>query len=239
MTEKVLVIIPAYNEEKTLQIVCREIQQSVPDCSILVVSDGSTDQTARIARECGVALLDLPINLGVGGAMRAGYLYAYRENYDWAVQVDADGQHDAREIPGMLTKAKRENLDLIIGSRFAGAGNYNVHGPRKWAMKLLSFSLSFICKTKLTDTTSGYKVASKRLIELFSREFPAEYLGDTLESLVIAARAGARVAEFPVSMRKRMGGEPSHNPYKSAKYLFRVFFALSIAMTRKPAGKIV
>lgn len=233
MKEKVLVIIPAYNEEKSLAAVCAEIRGHLPQSTILVVSDGSEDNTAQVARSQGVQLLDLPVNLGVGGAMRAGYLYARRHDFDWAVQVDADGQHDARNIPAMIRKATEDGLDLVIGSRFAQETGYDVHGPRKWAMKVLSKTLSYICKTKLTDTTSGFKLASKPLIALFATDFPAEYLGDTLESLVIASRSGAKIAEVPVKMRKRMGGTPSHNPYQSAKYLFRAVFALAIAVTRK------
>ncbi len=233
MKEKVLVIIPAYNEEKSLAAVCAEIRGHLPQSTILVVSDGSEDNTAQVARSQGVQLLDLPVNLGVGGAMRAGYLYARRHDFDWAVQVDADGQHDARNIPAMIRKAAEDGLDLVIGSRFAQETGYDVHGPRKWAMKVLSKTLSHICKTKLTDTTSGFKLASKPLIALFATDFPAEYLGDTLESLVIASRSGAKIAEVPVKMRKRMGGTPSHNPYQSAKYLFRAIFALAIAVTRK------
>ncbi|WP_232215417.1 glycosyltransferase family 2 protein [Arcanobacterium sp. S3PF19] len=233
MKEKVLVIIPAYNEEKSLAAVCAEIRGHLPQSTILVVSDGSEDNTAQVARSQGVQLLDLPVNLGVGGAMRAGYLYARRHDFDWAVQVDADGQHDARNIPAMIRKATEDGLDLVIGSRFAQETGYDVHGPRKWAMKVLSKTLSHICKTKLTDTTSGFKLASKPLIALFATDFPAEYLGDTLESLVIASRSGAKIAEVPVKMRKRMGGTPSHNPYQSAKYLFRAVFALAIAVTRK------
>lgn len=233
LKEKVLVIIPAYNEEKSLAAVCAEIRGHLPQSTILVVSDGSEDNTAQVARSQGVQLLDLPVNLGVGGAMRAGYLYARRHDFDWAVQVDADGQHDARNIPAMIRKATEDGLDLVIGSRFAQETGYDVHGPRKWAMKVLSKTLSHICKTKLTDTTSGFKLASKPLIALFATDFPAEYLGDTLESLVIASRSGAKIAEVPVKMRKRMGGTPSHNPYQSAKYLFRAIFALAIAVTRK------
>ncbi|KGF05924.1 glycosyl transferase family 2 [Arcanobacterium sp. S3PF19] len=233
LKEKVLVIIPAYNEEKSLAAVCAEIRGHLPQSTILVVSDGSEDNTAQVARSQGVQLLDLPVNLGVGGAMRAGYLYARRHDFDWAVQVDADGQHDARNIPAMIRKATEDGLDLVIGSRFAQETGYDVHGPRKWAMKVLSKTLSHICKTKLTDTTSGFKLASKPLIALFATDFPAEYLGDTLESLVIASRSGAKIAEVPVKMRKRMGGTPSHNPYQSAKYLFRAVFALAIAVTRK------
>lgn len=230
---RLLVIIPAWNEESVLAPVLEEVRQAIPDnADVLVVSDGSTDRTAEIAHEAGVRVLDLPLNLGVGGAMRAGYLYAQRHGYDYAVQLDADGQHDPAEIPELLAAAQRESADLVIGARFAGKGEYSVRGPRHWAMVVLSVILSRICGTKLTDTTSGFKLAGRRAIALFSREYPAEYLGDTIEALVIAARSGLKIRQVAVEMRPRAGGTPSHNPFQAARFLMRAFLALGIALTR-------
>lgn len=231
--KRLLVIIPAWNEEAVLAPVLEEVRASLSEGSdILVVSDGSTDRTAEIAREAGVTVLDLPLNLGVGGAMRAGYLYAERHGYDYAVQLDADGQHDPAEIPELLAAAQHEDADLVIGARFAGKGEYAVRGPRHWAMVVLAFILSRICGTKLTDTTSGFKLAGRRAIWLFAREYPAEYLGDTIEALVIAARSGLKVRQVAVEMRPRAGGRPSHNPLQAARFLLRAFLALGIALTR-------
>ena len=209
----VLVIMPAWNEAAVIAGVLQEVTGSVGAfADVLVVSDGSTDATAQIARGAGVMVLDLPINLGVGGAMRAGYLYARRMGYEYTVQLDADGQHDPAEIQSLLECARRESADVVIGARFAGKGEYAVHGPRQWAMKILSFILSRVCGTRLTDTTSGFKLANRRAIELFSYEYPAEYLGDTVEALVVAARHGLRVRQQPVAMWARAGGVPSHCP---------------------------
>lgn len=177
-------------------------------------------------------VLDLPINLGVGGAMRAGYKFAWREGYDVAIQLDADGQHDPREVPNLLTAMMSEQADVVIGARFAGEGAYSVRGPRRWAMRVLSVVLSKVARTRLTDTTSGFKASNRRAIALFSREYPAEYLGDTIESLVISARSGLRVRQVGVSMRPRAGGTPSHNPLKAALFLARAILALLIALTR-------
>lgn len=164
----VLVIMPAWNEAAVIAGVLQEVTGSVGAfADVLVVSDGSTDATAQIARGAGVMVLDLPINLGVGGAMRAGYLYARRMGYEYTVQLDADGQHDPAEIQSLLECARRESADVVIGARFAGKGEYAVHGPRQWAMKMLSFILSHVCGTRLTDTTSGFKLANRRAIELF------------------------------------------------------------------------
>lgn len=230
---RVLVIIPAWNEQAVIGPVLGEVLSSVSGfADVLVVSDGSTDATARIAREAGVEVLDLPLNLGVGGAMRAGYLYAFRNGYDYAVQLDADGQHDPAEIPALLERARQEAADLVVGARFAGKGDYSVRGPRMWAMKLLSVILSKVCATRLSDTTSGFKLSDRRAIALFSREYPAEYLGDTIEALVLASRRGLVIRQVPVEMRPRAGGEPSHNPIEAAVFLFRAFLALGVALSR-------
>lgn len=227
----VLVIVPAWNEEVVVGTVIDDIHRSIPGVDVLVVSDGSTDRTAEVAKSRGARVLDLPLNLGVGGAMRAGYLFAKRHGYQWAVQLDADGQHNPEDVPSLLRKAASEDADVVIGARFAGKGDYSVRGPRKWAMNLLSLVLSRVTGTHLTDTTSGFKIASRRAIELYSREYPAEYLGDTVETLVISARSGLVVRQIPVAMRPRAGGDPSHNPWQAAIFLVRAVFALMIALT--------
>lgn len=133
---RLLVIIPAWNEAETIGAVLDELRTEVPEADVLVVSDGSTDQTVAVAESRGVAVLELPLNLGVGAAMRTGYLYAHRNDYDWAVQLDADGQHDPKDIPLLLQEAQDEDADLVIGARFAGKGDYAAKGPRKWAMSV-------------------------------------------------------------------------------------------------------
>ncbi|SHI29192.1 Glycosyltransferase involved in cell wall bisynthesis [Actinomyces denticolens] len=228
-----LVIIPAWNEEIALPGVIAEVQSKLGGIAdIVVVSDGSTDRTAALARSAGVTVLDLPINLGVGGAMRAGFVYAARYGYSHAVQLDADGQHDPSEIPVMLECARATGADLVIGARFAGKGDYSVRGPRHWAMKTLSAILSRVSGTRLTDTTSGFKLYNSRALAVFSHDYPAEYLGDTIEALVVAKRSGLRVRQVAVRMRPRAGGEPSHNPLKAARFLLRAFLALGIALSR-------
>lgn len=229
-----LIIIPAWNEEQVLGDVLDDVRAHKPqDADIVVVSDGSTDDTAEIARRAGVTVLDLAINLGVGGAMRAGYVYAQRKGYHFAVQLDADGQHDPAEIQTLVDQQRVEHADIVIGARFAGKGDYEVHGPRHWAMAILSRTLSRVCRTKLTDTTSGFKLCGPRAIALFARDYPAEYLGDTVEALVIAARAGLKVRQVGVAMRPRAGGTPSHNPLSSARFLMRAFLALGVSLSRR------
>lgn len=230
---EILIIIPAWNEEAVLGRVLGDVLEHKPArADVVVVSDGSTDGTAAIARNAGVAVLDLPVNLGVGGAMRTGYVYALRHGYRFAVQLDADGQHDPAEIPALLRCQSEDGADVVIGARFAGKGDYSVRGPRHWAMALLSHTLSRVCHTRLTDTTSGFKLCNQRAIEIFSRDYPAEYLGDTVEALVIAARAGLKVRQVPVVMRPRAGGTPSHNPLASSRFLMRAMLALAVSLSR-------
>lgn len=231
-SRRTLVILPAWNEEETLSSVLGEIKEILPDIDVVVVNDGSTDATSAVAHAAGVTVLDLPINLGVGGAMRTGYVFAKRNRYDIAIQLDADGQHDPRDVPRLIDTLQQENADIVIGARFAGKGSYEAKGPRRWAMSLLSAILSRITRTKLSDTTSGFKASGRRAIDLFSKEYPAEYLGDTVEALVIAARRHLVIRQVPVEMRPRAGGTPSHSPLKAAIFLVRAFLALLIALSR-------
>jgi len=227
-----LVIIPALNEQESLPGVIEEVRSSLPDAHILVVNDGSTDRTSDVASRAGARVLDLPFNLGVGGAMRAGYRYAFRSGYNQTVQLDADGQHDPSAVPDLIRAIEDEHADVVIGARFAGVGDYAVRGPRKWSMRFLSSVLSRVAGTTLTDTTSGFKACNRAGISLFAANYPAEYLGDTIESLVIASRAGLKIRQVGVTMRPRAGGRPSHSPARAAAFLARALLALVIALSR-------
>ncbi|SPT53316.1 N-glycosyltransferase [Actinomyces bovis] len=231
---RTLVIMPAWNEQEVIGSTIHELRKVVPAYDLLVVNDGSRDDTAAAARAAGAFVLDLPYNLGVGGAIRAGYKYARRFGYDRAIQVDADGQHDPRDIDKVL--AGLEHTNISIGARFAEAGSYSVRGPRRWAMVLLAAIVGRISRTKLTDITSGFRAADQRAIEQYCEYYPAEYLGDTIDSLVIAVRSGLTVSQVGVSMRPRQAGMPSNNPWKAAVYLLRSMFALFISLTRRPVA---
>lgn len=227
---KLLVVVPALNEEQSVGTVVRDVRAAMPGAECLVVDDGSTDGTAEAARAAGAQVISLPFNLGVGGAMRAGFRYARDHGHDVVVQVDADGQHDARFIPQLVSALDRS--DVVIGARFAGLGDYGVRGPRRWAMRFLAWAVSRVAKHPLTDVTSGFKATGHRGVQLFAQTYPAEYLGDTVEALVIGARAGLQIAQLPVAMRPRQAGEPSHRPVKATVYLLRAGVAFLLALVR-------
>lgn len=230
-----LVIVPAWNEGESVGPTVREIRAQPEGWDILVVDDGSHDDTVQRAREAGATILSLPFNLGVGGAMRAGFRYAQRHGYTRAIQVDADGQHNPRDIAAVLDGL--ESADISIGARFADVGDYAARGPRWWAMRMLATVLSRIAGTRLTDVTSGFRAANVRAIDQYVVYYPAEYLGDTVDSLVNALHAGLTVVQVPVAMRPRAAGRPSQNPFGAAVYLLRSVFALSLAMMRGSATK--
>lgn len=228
----VLIVLPAWNEQEALPGVLAEIRTALPGTDVLVVNDGSTDRTSQVARSSGAAVLDLPVNLGVGGAMRAGFKYAMRAGYDAVVQLDADGQHDPLNVRDLLDEARDQGADVVVGARFAGTGAYRSRGPRQWAMRVLSLVLSRLVGTRLTDTTSGFKYSGPRAVRFFAANYPAEYLGDTIESLVLAHRAGLTIRQVGVAMRPRSGGAPSQSPLRAAVFLARAGLALGLALTR-------
>lgn len=227
---ELLVVLPALNEQDSVARVVREVRAAQPNATVLVVDDGSTDATAERAASAGAMVMRLPFNLGVGGAMRAGYRFAHERGFAAVVQVDADGQHNAVEIARLLAVT---DADVVIGSRFAGRGDYAVQGPRRWAMRLLSAALTSIVGTSVTDPTSGFRLVHRRAIALFAEHYPEEYLGDTVEALVVAHRAGLRITQVPVAMRHRETGTASTNPLRAAVYLLRVVVAVGLAMVRR------
>jgi len=229
---RVLVVMPAWNEQDSVAATIAEVRETNPDVDLLVVDDGSSDATTLVAERAGVPVARLPFNLGVGGAMRAGYRYAVRHGYDVVVQIDADGQHDPRYLKTLVDRL--DEADLVIGVRFAGEGTtYKVSFMRRIAMVVLAKTLSRMAHTRLTDVTSGFRVVNRRVAALFAAHYPAEYLGDTVESTVIALRAGFKVTQVPVQMRVRQGGVASQTPIRAAIYLARAVVALTLALVRE------
>lgn len=227
-----LVVIPAFNEADSIGNVIQDIRVHIPSASILVVDDGSKDKTVEVAESAAIKVLSLPFNVGVGGALRAGFLYAHRNSFTQVLQIDADGQHRAEHAKVLLESA--DGFDIVIGSRFAESkNNYDASLLRRLAIKSLSAVVSKICKTKLTDVTSGFRLSSSSAIELFMKDYPVEYLGDTVESLVIAHKSGLSIKEVPVQMSKREFGSPSQNVLKSSWYLLRAFLVIILSLIHK------
>ena len=232
---RTLIVIPAFNEAGSVARVIADVREALPGAGCLVVDDGSRDATSDRARSAGAWVARLPVNLGVGGAMRTGFRFAQRHGFERVVQVDADGQHLPSEVPKLL--AALDDADVVIGARFAGTGEYRASGPRRWAMIMLAGVLSRVTGTRLTDATSGFRAVGPAGLAVFAEDFPAEYLGDTVEALVIASRAGCRIAQVPVRMEERAAGEPSQNAFRSTMYLARVCLALGFAVAR-PQRKV-
>lgn len=228
---RTLVAIPAWNEEGSIADVIAKVRQHRPDAQVLVVNDGSTDATAEIAAQAGARVVSLPFNVGVGGAMRTAFLLAQREGYDALVQVDADGQHDPADLDRVLDGLK--GADVVVGTRFHPDSMYFVGGPRRWAMVLLSKTLSRMNRGMISDPTSGFRSAGPRAIALFAVEYPADYLGDTVGSLAIAIRRGLVIHETPVTMYFRQTGRPSKNAIWSALYLGRATLAIIATALRR------
>jgi len=228
---KILIIVPAYNEEESLPGVIRDLRENIRLADILVVNDGSKDATARIAKEGGVAVLNLPFNLGIGGAMQAGYLYAEQRDYDIAVQFDGDGQHLAGEIEKLLLHVREGNADLVIGSRFLDQGGYSTSVFRKSGIWIFSRILSRMLGLRVTDSTSGFRAANRRVIEFFSRTYPDDY--PEVEALVLLHKAKLRMVEVAVNMRERTGGTSSITPLRSVYYMIKVLLAIFIDLLKK------
>jgi glycosyltransferase involved in cell wall biosynthesis len=228
--KRTLIVMPAFNEEASVGDVVREVFATLPGITVLVVDDGSSDRTSERAIEAGARVATLPFNLGVGGAMRTGFRYALESGFENVIQIDSDGQHDPVSVPLLLDELA--SADLVLGARFAGEGDYEVRGPRRWAMVILATILRRSSRTTLTDATSGYRASGPRAVAIFADHYPAEYLGDTIEALVIASRSGLVIRQVPVSMRPRAGGVPSHNPFRAAAYLARASLALVFSYLR-------
>ena len=222
---RTLIVIPAKNEEEALPGVLADLRARHPDLDVGVVDDGSTDRTAAVASERGATVLSLPFNLGIGGALRTGFLYAVREGYDRALQFDGDGQHDSGEIPGLLA-ALDDGADMVIGSRFTVEGHtYEVGRVRRGAMGALRVAVKQISGQTFSDTSSGFRAFNRPVLEFFSLNYPAEYM-ESVEALILACAAGFRVDEVPVKMHSREGGQAHNRNLKLVYHYVRLFVVM-------------
>lgn len=229
--ERPLVLIPAWNEAASIAGTLAELRSHLPHLDVLVVDDGSVDATATLAAAAGAQVVRLPYNLGIGGALRAGFKYALRHGYDAVVQFDADGQHRPHDVPNLL--AGLTHYDLVIGNRFsASSAAYSVTGARSWAMRLLTSVLSRMSGYEIRDTTSGFRAVGPRLLPLFAAHYPVDYL-DNIEAIVMTVRSGHLIGEAPVTMRTRQGGQPSQTGPKLALHFGRTVFMLALSLIRR------
>ncbi len=228
-TGQTLIVIPAFNEEKSIEDVVRGALAT--GMNVLVVSDGSTDQTAEIAARCGANVLNLPINLGVGGALRAGFKYAVKFGFSTVIQVDADGQHPTSSIHVLLQHAQSRSIDLLIGSRFLSEDTTQIITPlRKIAMRALASSASRATGTKITDATSGFRVINEPLLSQFSKNFDSNYLADTHGAILSAGRAGYRVEEVGIGIVSRVAGESTATTIQAFLYTMKCILVASLRL---------
>lgn len=223
---KILVIIPAYNEEESILTTVQALNSVHPEVDAVVVNDASKDNTKNILSENHIHYLDLPVNLGIGDGVQAGYMYAYRNGYDIAIQMDGDGQHPASELDKIIAPIKAEKADIVVGSRFVNKEGFQSSAIRRFGIKFLS-SLIYLCTGKhILDVTSGYRAVNRKFIKIFSEEYAQDY--PEPEALVTAAKKGAEIIEVPVMMKERQGGMSSISPIKSIYYMIKVSLAIII-----------
>ena len=230
--ERILVIIPAWNEAESVGAVVRRVLQVLPAATVLVVDDGSTDMTAAEAAAAGAVVARLPYNLGIGGAVQTGFQYALAHGFDLALQVDADGQHPPEEIPKLLDALARGDADLIVGSRFVEDTGYRAPLGRRMGIWLFARLLSCLCAQRLTDTTSGFRAANLPAIAHLSEMYACDY--PEVESLVTLHRAGFKIAEVPARMAARSGGKSSIDPVRGLYYIVKVILAALVDAVAKP-----
>lgn len=220
-----LVIIPAYNEEATISSTVNRLQE-VTGYDHVVINDGSTDGTRRVLQKNGFSYLDLPLNLGIGGAMHTGFKYAWRLGYDYALQLDADGQHDPNDLEKLIGAMRSGEWDMVIGSRFVEESDYSGSRLRRFGIRYFQHLIRLLTGWTIADPTSGYRVVNRRVIEEFVRNYPNDY--PEVEVLVTLARKGYRVSEVTVDMRERQGGVSSITPARSLYYMAKVTLFLII-----------
>ncbi len=228
-----LAVVPAYNEVATIGPVVRALGEQAPGFDVLVVDDGSTDATGSVARSAGGRVLRMPFNLGIGGAVQAGFTFALEQGYEYMVQVDGDGQHDPAEIAKLEQAMGADpTLDMVCGSRFLGRDlRYPSPISRRTGIHLFAFLLSRIVGQRVSDPTSGFRLYNRRAINLFARDYPHDY--PEVEAVLLLHTHRLRMREVPVRMFKRGGGSSSITSGKSAYYMVKVLLAIFVGLLRR------
>lgn len=229
---KILILIPAYNEGGKIARVVDGIRRVAPECDILVVNDGSRDDTAATAAAAGATVVSHPFNMGYGVAIQTGYKYAAANGYDFLSQIDGDGQHDPAYIPRLLAPVMAGDTDFVIGSRFLEVESYEPSLPRRIGMAFFRKLVSAIIGTRITDSTSGYQAFNRRVIRYFTTEvFPCDY--PDADMLIILHRAGFSIREIPVRMYANVEGKSMHSGWKPLYYIFKMLLSISVTLLRK------
>lgn len=236
---KVLIVIPAYNEEENILNTCKKIKEFSEELEYVVINDGSKDNTLKILQENNLNHINLIKNLGIGGAVQTGYKYAYENNYDIAVQFDGDGQHDVNYVKKICEPLINGQADMCIGTRYLDktSSKFQSTFMRRLGSSIISFFIKVCCHKKITDPTSGFRAVNKRVIEKFAKDYPKEY--PEPESTVSLLVNGYKIKEVPVSMNERIGGTSSIRLWKSVDYMVKVVLAIIIDSIsfRKKGGK--
>lgn len=223
---KCLIIIPAYNEAGNIEKVVNNLIENYSQYDYIIINDGSTDNTKAICEEQGYQILNLPINMGIGGAVQTGYRYARDNGYDAAVQIDGDGQHDVAFLEGMLKLLEDGQADAVVGSRFVEKEGFQSSQLRRVGIRFLSFLGLILTGVRVRDITSGFRVVNKQFIRIFADDYPGDY--PEPEAMIITAIHGGKVVEYPVVMRERQSGESSITLKKSVYYMCKVSLAMLV-----------
>jgi len=226
-----IAIVPAYNEELNIGQVVDELRAFDAELDIVVVSDGSVDRTAEVAAAHGARVVQLPFNLGIGGAVQTGFKYAHDNGYELVVRCDGDGQHNPSELPKVLAPVLAGEADIAVGSRFSGGDGYRSSATRRVGIHLLALIVSAIARQRVTDTTSGFQALNRKALDLFAADYPHDY--PEVEGMVMTIKHRLRLQEVPVTMREREHGRSSITALRSIYYMAKVFVALFVGLFRR------
>lgn len=230
---RMLAVIPAYNEQDAIAGTLRSLKRDCPDLDLLVINDGSQDHTVAAARETGfTTVVELPCNLGIGGAVQTGFKYAERQGYDVAIQFDADGQHLAREIEKLVAPLASGEADVVIGSRFLGEKTFQSTFARRIGIFVFYLLNSYLIRQPITDNTSGFRAYNRRAIAFLAEHYPTDY--PEPEAIILLGKNGFKLKEVAVAMQERQGGVSSINLRRSVYYMVKVVLAILVTFFREP-----
>lgn len=235
-SDKTLIVLPAYNEEANICTVLEGIKREVPGIPIIVVNDGSSDATVAIAEKCGASVISLPYNSGYGVALQTGFIYAVRNNYSTVILMDADGQHDPRCIKDLLGEIAKDDVDIVIGSRFLGDCRYKTSFLKRLGMIIFGGIASLIMRQKVTDPTSGFQAIKGKTIQFAANDFyPPDY--PDADFIILLHRHGFKIREIPVTMHPNAENKSMHRGHKTLYYVFKMVLSIVVTLLRKKPGK--